>query len=154
MPPKEPPAETADADDATISKQLEAAYKKGVADTEAKFEAIRAEGYEAGKKDGFVEGKAWANRPRGIFEAARREVVEIIAPDEANALRQIDAIMEQKRTEYPDEKMPRQDREVLLQYWRKADARRRAHRNADQAPRQVAKDPFQNPPVVEYEVVQ
>ncbi len=132
MPPAKP-AETAepvaDAVD-TLSQQLKAAYEKGY-----------AEGYKA------------AFPKPGIFEATRREVVKVQAPDEAAALRAIDAIMERKRAEYPDEKMPRQDRDILLEAWRKRDGRRRADETAPRAPRQASREPFEGEPVVEYEVV-
>lgn len=141
MPPKKEPAETADvavASDKEINAR-KAAYESGFADGESK-------GYKAG----YADGLKIATAPKGVFDAARREVVKIRATSDNDALHQIDEIMANARAQFPDEKMPRSDREILLQVWRQVDASRRADRNAARAPRNTAPT---GPPNVEYEVV-
>lgn len=128
MPPKTPPVEKTEHDELTISRQLKEAYEKGY-----------AEGYTA------------AFPKPDLFGACKQDAVKIVAHDDAAALRQIDAIMERRMTEY-GEKMPRQDRELLLGIWKKADSRQRADRTAPVAPRRASAPP-EGPPQVEYEVV-
>lgn len=127
MPPKAPPAETADDD--TISAQLKQAYEKGFA-------------------DGLVAGKP---KPT-LFEACKQETLKIPAHfDEASVLAEIRWIMDEKMAEY-GEKMPNADREVLLGVWRQFAIRRRREAVAAEPPK-VRPGPPTGEPVFEYEVV-
>lgn len=142
MPPKEPPAETADAADLSVATEAiaqarEASYQEGYAD-----------GHKLGYQAGLIDGK-----PKlGIFESARRDAV-LLPPHLADndALRAIEGIMERKTAEY-GEKLPFSDRDLLFAAWARS-TKNREKAMAFPPGQRVSKEPPSGPPNVEYELV-
>ena len=134
MPPNEPPVETTDFDETTISKQIQAAYKKGY-----------REGYEA------------AFPKPNLFEACRRDALRLppksLSFSDAEALAAISDIMEKRMAEY-GEKMPKSDRDLLFYAWARQSA---ARQDLAAAPPSVtgvrSNQPPDGEPKFEYEVV-
>lgn len=148
MPPKAPPAETADAADNSVATEVIAQARK------SGYEAGYADGHKFGYAAGLADGKPKPN----LFEAAKGDV-QRLSPhmDEAQALGAIREIMDRRSAEYGD-KIPSSDRDLLLAVWRRKaiDARREQARpepSRQPAGQHSSRDPFEGEPVVEYEVV-